>query len=190
MAAYGTDYCVTTWWCYQTETFSALVAFFCGEFTGYRWIPRTKASDVELWCYLWFASWINGWINNREARDLRRHRAHYDVIVMKSPGKVLAMQYKLVIFLHEHHFKHHVGVDKWLECSFDYFEKELNKTSVKSIIRLTSAHYNCEVINMPGRNQHIMKLYVLVLHEAICYLIHQWFVTRLIFTWIDFPYTI
>ena len=26
--------------------------------------------------------WINGWINNRDAGDLRRHRAHYDVIVM------------------------------------------------------------------------------------------------------------
>ena len=26
--------------------------------------------------------WINGWVNNREARDLRRLRAHYDVIVM------------------------------------------------------------------------------------------------------------
>ena len=27
-------------------------------------------------------SWINGWVNNGEAGDLRRHRAHYDVIVM------------------------------------------------------------------------------------------------------------
>ena len=26
--------------------------------------------------------WINGWINNREAGDLRRYRAHYDVTVM------------------------------------------------------------------------------------------------------------
>ena len=26
--------------------------------------------------------WINGWVNNREAGYLRRHRAHYDVIVM------------------------------------------------------------------------------------------------------------
>ena len=26
--------------------------------------------------------WINGWIDNREAGDLRRNRAHYDVIVM------------------------------------------------------------------------------------------------------------
>ena len=28
-------------------------------------------------------SWINSWVNNREAGDLRRHHAHYDVIVMK-----------------------------------------------------------------------------------------------------------
>ena len=27
----------------------------CGEFTGPRWIPSTKASDTELWCFLWFA---------------------------------------------------------------------------------------------------------------------------------------
>ena len=33
----------------------------CGEFTGH---------------------WINGWVNNREADNLRRHCAHYDVIVM------------------------------------------------------------------------------------------------------------
>ena len=28
--------------------------------------------------------WINGWVNNREAGDLRPHRAHYDVILMVS----------------------------------------------------------------------------------------------------------
>ena len=27
-------------------------------------------------------SWISGWVNNREAGDLKRYRAHYDVIVM------------------------------------------------------------------------------------------------------------
>ena len=27
--------------------------------------------------------WINGWTNNRETGDLRRHRGHYDVIVIK-----------------------------------------------------------------------------------------------------------
>ena len=28
--------------------------------------------------------WINSWVNNREAGDLRRHRAHYDVTVIWS----------------------------------------------------------------------------------------------------------
>ena len=28
--------------------------------------------------------WTNSWVNNREAGDLRRHRVHYDVIVMRT----------------------------------------------------------------------------------------------------------
>ena len=55
----------------------------CGKFTCHRWIPLTKASDVELWCFLWSAPWINGWVNNRVVGYLRRHRAHCDVIVMQ-----------------------------------------------------------------------------------------------------------
>ena len=36
-------------------------------------------------------AWINGWVNNCEAGDLRHHRAHYDVIVMKqSPAMLLS----------------------------------------------------------------------------------------------------
>ena len=27
----------------------------CGKFTGHWWIPFTKASDMELWCFLWSA---------------------------------------------------------------------------------------------------------------------------------------
>ena len=50
----------------------------CGEFTGHRWIPLTKTSDAEVWCFLW----ITGWVNNHEAGHLRRHRAHHDVTVM------------------------------------------------------------------------------------------------------------
>ena len=30
-------------------------------------------------------TWTNGWVNNQDAGDLRRHRAHYDVIVMYRP---------------------------------------------------------------------------------------------------------
>ena len=53
----------------------------CGEFTGLRWIPRTKASDAELLMFSLICTRINGWINNREAGDLRHHRSHCDVIV-------------------------------------------------------------------------------------------------------------
>ena len=28
----------------------------CREFTGPRWIPHTRASDAELWCFLWSVS--------------------------------------------------------------------------------------------------------------------------------------
>ena len=48
-----------------------------GEFPTQR--PVTRSFDVFLIC-----TWINGWVNNREAVDLRRHRAHYDVIVMSA----------------------------------------------------------------------------------------------------------
>ena len=51
----------------------------CREYTGHWWIPRSKANDMfSLIC-----AWIKGWVNNREAGDLRRHCAHYDVIVMR-----------------------------------------------------------------------------------------------------------
>ena len=55
----------------------------CGEFTGPRWISRTKASDWHgALMFSLICVWINDWVNNREAGDLRRYRAHYDVIVM------------------------------------------------------------------------------------------------------------
>ena len=41
------------WWRHQMETFSALLAFCAGNFTGPRWIRRTKPSDAKLWSFLW-----------------------------------------------------------------------------------------------------------------------------------------
>ena len=54
----------------------------CGEFTGPRWIPRTKSSGAEILMFSLMCVWINDGVNNREAGDLRRYRAHDDVIVM------------------------------------------------------------------------------------------------------------
>ena len=51
----------------------------CGEFTGHRWIPRTKASDEELWCFLWSAhsKWLSkqwrGWWFETSSPSLWRH---------------------------------------------------------------------------------------------------------------------
>ena len=57
----------------------------CGEFTGPRWIPHTKAMQWRgALMFTFICARINGWVNNREAGDLRRNRAHYDVIVMTS----------------------------------------------------------------------------------------------------------
>ena len=42
-----------TWWCHQMETPSVFTGPLWGEYAGRRWIPLTKASDAELWCFLW-----------------------------------------------------------------------------------------------------------------------------------------
>ena len=71
-----------TWWRHQMETFSALLAICAenspvpGEFPAQR--PVTRSFDVFFDLRL-----NNGWVNNREAGDLRRYLAHYDVSVMK-----------------------------------------------------------------------------------------------------------
>ena len=44
-------------------------------------------------------AWINGWVNNSEAGYLRRHRAHYDVIVMNIVRSVAQIICKRICFL-------------------------------------------------------------------------------------------
>ena len=61
----------------------------CGEFTGHRRIPHTKAGDAELWCLCYLRVNKRLSLNNREAGDLRRQRAHYDIIVIKLPHRSL-----------------------------------------------------------------------------------------------------
>ena len=47
---------------------------------------------------------INGWVNNREAGDLRRHRAHYDVIVMWNKVKAFQSDDAVVYAALDHEF--------------------------------------------------------------------------------------
>ena len=61
------------------KTFSALLALCEG-------IPLTKASGCRTSMVSLICPWTNGWANNRDAGDLRRHGAHYDVTAMLSTG--------------------------------------------------------------------------------------------------------
>ena len=63
------------------ETFSALLAICAGNspVTGKFPAQRPVTLSFDIFFDL---LWITGWVNSREAGDLKRPRAHYDVIVM------------------------------------------------------------------------------------------------------------
>ena len=63
------------------EIFSALLAIFAGNSPVPGEFPH-KGQWREALMFSLIRVWINVWVNNREAGDLRRYRAHYDVIVM------------------------------------------------------------------------------------------------------------
>ena len=70
-----------TWWHHQMETFSELLAICAGNSP----VPVNSPHKGRWRGALMFSlicAWINDRVNNREAGDLRRHRGHYDVIVM------------------------------------------------------------------------------------------------------------
>ena len=48
----------------------------------HRWIPLTKGQWRGALMFSLICGWTNGWANNRDAGDLKRHRAHYDVTAM------------------------------------------------------------------------------------------------------------
>ena len=70
-----------TWWRHQMETFSALLAICAGNSPVPVNSPHKGQWRGALMFYL-ICVWRNDWVNHREAGDLRRYRAHYDVIVM------------------------------------------------------------------------------------------------------------
>ena len=71
-----------TWWHMMTSwngNIFRVTGHLCGEFTSHRWIPRTKASKAELWCFFDIRlnkrvskqSW--GWWFETPARPLWHH---------------------------------------------------------------------------------------------------------------------
>ena len=83
------------WWC---SMFVTALAWFHDDVTKWKHFPRYwpfvrgthrspvnsphKGQQRRALIFSLICVWINGWVNNREAGDLKRHRAHYNVIVM------------------------------------------------------------------------------------------------------------
>ena len=63
------------------DTFSVSLAFSAGNSPVIGEFPHRGQWRGALMFSLIYA-WTNSWANNDDAGDLRRHRAHYDVIVM------------------------------------------------------------------------------------------------------------
>ena len=72
------------------ETFSALLAL-CAENSPVPVISPHKGQWRGALKFSFIGVWINDWVNNREAGDLRRHRSHYDVIVMWNSDDFLSV---------------------------------------------------------------------------------------------------
>ena len=70
------------------ETFSGLLAICAGIHRSPVNSPHKGQWRGALMLSL-ICAWINDWVNNREAGDLERRRAHYDVTVMMPHAQTL-----------------------------------------------------------------------------------------------------
>ena len=69
------------WWRHQMETFSPLLGICAGNSPVPGKFPAQKPVTRNF-DFFFICARMNCWINNRESGDLRRHRAHHNVIVM------------------------------------------------------------------------------------------------------------
>ena len=75
------QYLTTPWWRHQMEAFSRYWPFVRGIHRSPVNSPHKGQWRGALMFSL-ISARINGWVNNREAGDVRRHRAHHDVNAM------------------------------------------------------------------------------------------------------------
>ena len=70
------------WWRHRWKYFPRYWPFVRGVHRSPVNSPR-KGQWPGALVFSFIGPWINGWVNNRKAGDLRRHRAHYGVNVMR-----------------------------------------------------------------------------------------------------------
>ena len=102
---------------------------------------------------------MNGWVNNREAGELRRQRAHYDVIVMIS----LAVFRRTPLITSQRWFKHQAIIranDNQVSCYYSYLDSSAgvagsawpetyHQTSKKSRTKYSNLNVSCFVLQLP-----------------------------------------
>ena len=137
------------WWRHQMDTLSASLAIYAGnspvtgEFPAQR--PVTRSLMFSLIC-----AWINGWVNNNETCDLRRHRAHYDVIVVVNHDLRSTPRIKMpAVKISKLWF---IFALRWLACPCDMILHDfspINTTGVTHTYQHKSKHG--WVITCPGK---------------------------------------
>ena len=112
----STHFMMTSW----NRNIFRVTGHLCGEFTGPRWIPRTKAQWRRALMLSLICVWINGWVNNRETGDLKSHRDHYDVIVMSWKIFMAIQAYRVHKTLHLMQWKTILPDDILINARFAY----------------------------------------------------------------------
>ena len=115
----------------------------CGEFTGHRWIPRTKISDVELWRFLLLnkrsskQSW--GWWFKTLSRSLWRHcNVHY---ITKPPISQYYLNCDLII---DHQGPTHPNIHIAVQMFIERHNKHKGKGNRGNLCCLDLCNTNCK----------------------------------------------
>ena len=119
------------WWGNMTmssnENIFRVTGPLCRKFTSHRWIPPHKGQRRRALVFSLICPWTNGWVINRDAGDLRRHHAHYHVIVMNYivvmdwlPRKTKGCLYEYLCFLSKLYCVklNNVSYEKFGNCTF------------------------------------------------------------------------
>ena len=167
-----------TWRRHQTEAICALLDICAGNHRSPVNSPHKGQWRGALMFSL-ICVWIKGWVNNREAGDLRRHRAQYDVIVM-TQFAVFCRGFDAFDFTYVLHI-HSIGTAVNLRVT-DQIQIQKRLFS-KSIIRLTPTPRllqwqwsNCEIYVLNLSHQCIitynitLQLWRIIWYTNVVYL--------------------
>ena len=89
----------------QMETYSALLVFCEGNSPVHRspFNSHHKGHWRGALMFSLICAWTNGWANHRDAGDVRRHRAHYDVTLMGTSRSPSLCVGRLCYYAHCYH---------------------------------------------------------------------------------------